>query len=60
MCPECEGKVIPIHYGHVDHATIERAIFGDIFIAEKYGLEKFYCKICHIKLHPDDLYDKIY
>ena len=50
MCPDCDGKLIPIHYGHVDHATIERAILGDLYIAEKYGLEKFYCKKCKIKL----------
>ena len=50
MCPECESPLIPIHYGHVDHATIERVILGLIFIADKYGLETKYCKNCKIKL----------
>ena len=50
MCPECKGKLIPIHYGYVDHATIQRAILGDIYIADKFYLEKFYCKTCKIRV----------
>lgn len=50
MCPECEGELIPVYYGYVDHAVIERAIFGDVYIAEKYGIAKFYCKTCQIKV----------
>ena len=49
MCPDCGQKLIPIDCGHVDHADIERAILGVIFIADKYGLENFYCKDCKIK-----------
>jgi hypothetical protein len=49
MCPECDGVLIPIHYGYVDHATIQRAILGDIYIGDKYSLEKFYCKSCKTK-----------
>lgn len=49
MCPECGEKLIPIHYGYVDHATIERAILGDLHIAGKFGLENFYCKTCKEK-----------
>lgn len=50
MCPECEGKLTTIHYEHVDHAIIDKAILGEIYIADKYGIEKFYCKRCKIKL----------
>jgi hypothetical protein len=49
MCPSCGEKLIPIHYGHVDHSDIERAILGLIYIADKYGIEKFYCKRCKTK-----------
>lgn len=50
MCPDCGYKLIPIYYGYVDHAVIQRAILGDLYIPEKYGLEKFYCKNCKIKV----------
>ena len=49
MCPECGEKLIPIHYGYVDYATIQRAILGDLYIGDRYGLENFYCKSCKIK-----------
>ena len=45
-CPECDTRVVPIHYGHVDFAVIERTIIGDLVIAEKFGLENYYCKSC--------------
>jgi hypothetical protein len=54
MCPECGSRVIPIEYGYVDHATIERAILGFVYIAERYDLAKFYCKECKIKLTEID------
>lgn len=49
MCPECNEKLIPIHYDYVDYAVIERAIIGDLFIADKYDIASFYCKTCKIK-----------
>ena len=49
MCPECNSKMIPIHYGHVDHADIERVILGLIYIGDRFGLEKYYCKNCKAK-----------
>ena len=45
-CPECEGRVVPIYYGHVDFAIIEKAIIGDLVIAQKFSIEKFQCKEC--------------
>lgn len=45
-CPECGGRVVPIHYGHVEFVDIERAIMGDIVIGQRFGLEKWHCKKC--------------
>lgn len=50
MCPQCNNKLIPIHYGDVSHADIERVVIGILYIAEKYGIENFYCKTCKIKV----------
>lgn len=50
MCPHCGSKLIPIHYGYVDHADIQRAILGLIHIADKFYLEKNYCPTCKIRL----------
>lgn len=47
ICPDCGLKAIPIHYGYVDFADIERAILGVIVIADKFGLEKWHCKPCN-------------
>jgi hypothetical protein len=49
MCPNCGQKLIPIHYGHVEHVDIERVILGLIYISDRYGLENFYCKNCQEK-----------
>lgn len=46
-CPDCGNKGVPIHYGHVDFADIERAIIGVIVIAQKFGIEKWHCKNCN-------------
>jgi hypothetical protein len=38
--------MLPIHYGYVDFAVIERVIIGDIVLGSRYGLEKWHCKKC--------------
>ena len=50
MCPECGNQLVPIHYGEVTHAEIHKVIAGVLFIADKYGLENYYCQDCKIKL----------
>jgi hypothetical protein len=49
-CDSCGEKTIPIYYDYVDHAIIEKVILGFIYIADKYGLENFYCKNCKTKI----------
>lgn len=59
MCPHCGNGVIPIHYDVVDNLIIQKVVSGEIFVTNKYGLEKFYCKKCQIKLDSHTECDKI-
>jgi hypothetical protein len=45
-CEDCDDLMIPIYYGYVDHAIIQKVIFGDVHIGYLYGLENFFCKKC--------------
>ena len=49
-CPSCEEDLIPIHYGDVTHADIQRVIIGVLYIGKKYGLENFYCRSCELTM----------
>lgn len=47
VCPDCETKnMIPVHYGFVDFATIDRVIQGFVYLGGMYKLENWYCKDC--------------
>lgn len=50
MCPQCNREMIPIHYDSVDNLIMQKVLRGELFVTNKYGLEKFYCKKCKIKV----------